>query len=443
MAAVALTWFIHQSFRSTPDRNVILVVIDTCRADHLSCHGYHRSTTPQLDSLAASGVRFAAAYSQAPWTLPSFASLLTSQYPTEHRAGGRFGDFRRFDLATRVLPEVLLERRYATAGIANVTWLEPKFRFSKGFQIYDYRATDATNTGHRTAETTTAAALAALDRLPEPFFLMVHYFDPHVKYEPPAPFDRRFTGDYDGPHGLSFGDTDQVVAIRQGKLEIDPAGQRHLQDLYDGELAFTDAQIGVLLAALRQRDLAARTLVVVTADHGEEFWEHGGFEHGHSLYEDQIHIPLLMSAPGLLEAGRVVETPVRQIDIAPTILDLLGLESPLGFRGASLRAQADGRVSGTGSAYAEAVLWGDDLECLRLGSHKLILNLETGATELYDVAADPGETLNLAAGAPELLAELQERLESERPPAASDRPAEPVELDDKMLERLKALGYTQ
>ncbi|MGD8395259.1 MAG: sulfatase [Candidatus Eiseniibacteriota bacterium] len=447
MLAVVAAWLLRDTDRR-PLRNVVLIVIDTCRADHMSLYGYARSTTPHIDSLAARGVRFDRAHAQAPWTLPSFASLFTSQYPSEHRAGGRFGDFRRFDTATRTLAEELLDHGIATAGIANVTWLEPKFRFSKGFQIYDYRTTDATNTGHRTAEATTAAALAAVDRMPEPFFLMAHYFDPHVRYEPPAPFDTLFTGDYDGPYGKGFGNTDQVVALRNGTLELDAAARRHLAALYDGEIAFTDAQIGVLLAELRRRGIAGRTLVVVTADHGEEFWDHGGFEHGHSLKEHQIHVPLVWSGAGVEAAGTVVEQPVESIDIAPTILDLLGLEPPLGFRGASLQPWLEGRVPGEAAAaepvvFSEAVLWGDARQSLIAGHHKLIVNLEQHTQELFDLAADPGERRDLAVVAPDRVETLRARLLAVRPRTAAGREAETVDLDPDMLERLKALGYTR
>lgn len=288
--------------RETPPA-VLLIVGDTVRADHVGCYGYERETTPALDALAGEGERFDRAFAQSSWTLPSIASILTGQPPHVHGAGRAEGGVLPLRTEVATLAERLQAAGFATAAWINVLWLAPQSGAQRGFDVYDYRKTDATNRTMRDAKATTDAALAWMRRQRDaPFFMTVHYFDPHLTYDPPAPYDEMFRPQEAPRLPRGFGSADQVFEIRSGSRQLDTAEKEALVARYDGELRYMDDQIGRLLDGLRDLGRWDDALVIFVSDHGEEFWDHGGFEHGHTHYREMIRVPLIVKRPG--GAGR-------------------------------------------------------------------------------------------------------------------------------------------
>lgn len=287
--------------------NVLLITIDTLRADHLSCYGYHLKTSPNIDALAAEGVRFERAHTAIPLTGPAHISLFTSRYPQEHGAI-RNGVAPRKESSLVFLPEVLRRHGYRTAAFVSAWPLKTRLtHLSRWFDRYDEelpRRYQLVNS-MRDAEDVTPAAIRWLeDNRGVPFFLWVHYFDPHSPYEFRAKFSKLTrTG---GP--------------------AQPAANAEMRDRiqrYDSEVAYTDYWVGRLLAALDRLEMRDSTLVVLTADHGESLGEHSYVGHGRHLYNNIVHIPLIFRFPGRIAGGEVEERPVSLLDITPTILDLL------------------------------------------------------------------------------------------------------------------------
>jgi choline-sulfatase len=393
--------------------NVLLVTIDTLRADHVGCYGRAQALTPTLDRLAARGVRFPTAVAHVPLTGPSHASILTGLSPLGHgfRDNGGFA----LPAQVRTMAEDFGKAGYRTAAFVSGFPLNRRFGFDRGFETYDDhlpKGNDPRRALHveRFADATTDAVLrwlAAPDpsRDRRPFFLWVHYYDPHAPYEPPQEFAPRFSA-----------------------------------EPYDGEVAFVDAQLARLLRKLEEKGEMARTLLLATADHGESLGEHGEVSHGLFVYDATLKVPFIVAGPGIA-AGRVAPTVARGIDVLPTLLDYAGLELPPEVEGRSLRPAMEGREMSDAPAYAETLyplreLGWAPLFAWRTSRHKMI---EAPKPELYDLEKDPGETQNRAAGENARFAEMQQKLQ-----AALSRPAPAsavAELDPETAERLRALGY--
>lgn len=403
--------------------NVVLIGIDTLRRDHVGCYGYGRPTTPNIDQWAAGGVVFEDAVSQAPWTLPSFSTIHTSLYPTQHGAGG----FERAQgtygnrMGSTVIPlaMVLLKKGYSTGAIVNAPALAPDFGVDKGFEYYD----TSPRWDPRVADGTTEDALGWIDEhRDEPFFMFVHYFDPHLPYSPPKPYDTMYDPDYSGPISMSF-DRETFNRVipeinAKGGAEAE-AEWNHVRALYDGEITFTDREVGKLLDGLQERGLTGNTLVVLVSDHGEEFFDHGGFEHGHTMYDELIKVPLIFALPGRIPAGTRVSRQVRMLDVMPTILDFVGIESPARLEGVSLKplmlgegevAAEPGVLLPPGFSYSEAMLYGTEKKCVTAYPWKVIYDMGTGQTMMFNLDSDPGELDDLAESKPEAGALLEEVL---------------------------------
>jgi len=390
-----------------PER-ILLVSIDTLRADHIGCYGAERVATRTLDTLAAAGVRFEAAVSPAPLTLPAHASLLTALDPPGH--GVRHNGIFRLPDAIPTLAERMREAGYGTGAAVGSQVLDRRHGLDRGFDVYDDQLTDRIAGGsgwpERRADRVVDAALAMLDRLGPRFFLWVHFYDPHMAYDPPAGFASAFSS-----------------------------------RRYDGEIAFTDFQLGRLLGALRERWGETGLLVVVTSDHGESFGEHGDLTHSYLLYETTQHIPLLFAGPGI-PAGRTVAAPVGLVDVAPTLLALARAKPLPDTAGRDLSALFTGESGAPANAYFETLApqldfgW-SPLLGLRAGSLKYI---RAPRPELYDLAADPGETRSLAAERPELVASMEAALEA-RLHASPARAATALAVAPAEREALAALGY--
>lgn len=321
-----------------PPPNVVLISIDSLRPDHLGAYGYERAgISPNIDGLAAEGIVFERPVSTTTWTLPAHASMLTGLYPAVH---GVHSDGDRLPEAAVLVSEALETAGYATRAVVSAPYLNAAFGFDQGWDLYDDAAgvfenrpanADDSHWGATSPEVH-RRAVEALDAVGEgPFFLFVHYWDVHYDYAPPSPYDTMFDPDYEGTvTSLNFHWNDE---IHRGMA---PRDLRHIVALYDGEIAYTDSYLGLLFDELRARGVWDDTLVVLTADHGDEFFEHGAIGHRRTLFEEVVRVPLVLRLPGIVPAGRRVEAAVSLVDVLPSVLDLLGVANRPVLSSASL-----------------------------------------------------------------------------------------------------------
>lgn len=425
--------------------NVVLVVADTLRADKLGCYGSELGLTPYIDRFAAASSVFDHATSHAPWTLPATASLFTSLYPQQHGAGGRLPNFTGLNPAVETLAERFLNAGYWTHAIVNVAFLGGTFGLTRGFEQVDERFYN-NNLQVRSAAETTDAALAWIDgERSGPFFLLVHYFDVHAVYAPPQPFRRRFAAPPDREdERFVFGTRSHMLSLRAGELTLDPQVIGRAERLYDAEVAYMDSQIGRLFDGLSERGLQENSIVVLTADHGEEFLDHGGFEHGHTLYGELTDVPLIIRAQGDARARPAhYSASVGHVDVAPTLCELAGLAPSTSYMGRSLVPWIEGQSLPEVPLLAHGDFWDAPLSSTRLGDYKLILpqDPELGDPELYRWRSDPLEQVNLATEEAHVVQRLSELLAEFARQAAQRGPGARVELSAEMIDQLKSLGY--
>lgn len=427
--------------------NLLFITLDTVRADHLSAYGYDRQTSPTLDRLAAEGTRFTQAYSHIDLTNPSHLTMLSGLYPRSH---GILNNTSVVPLELRTVPERLQEAGYHTVGIVSAYHLGPGWNMDQGFADF-YPPTEL----RRPAATTTDIALEWLSEHPqaEPFFMWVHYFDPHAPYLPPAPYDTLYDPAQD-PMQIPLSQVSLPAdwSERYGNWPA-AADVAAVVAQYDGAIAYTDDQLARLFTYLEETGLADRTIMIVTADHGEGLGEHGvAFDH-YGLHEEVVHIPLIVRVPGRLPLG-LVQEPIGHIHLAPTFLDLLGFPVPQELPGTSLVPVMEGRPW-RGTAEIVMQQQEDLAAAVHTADWQLILQrqdeaywplypLHAGGLELYDQRADPGQEHNLWPAPPPVAQQAQEALVrllarwEERTAAASGINAS---LDEEMLELLRQLGY--
>ena len=416
--------------------NVLVVVVDTLRADHLGAYGYRRPTSPRFDALAAESYLFTDARAQSACTFPSVNSLLTSRYP--NRFLGQPSGAMGIPAGTPSLAELLRPRGWSTAAVsASAVVRERPSRhnpfggFGRGFDHFDERCV------WRDAACVTRRGLESVARLREPFFLYLHYLDPHGPYDPPQPFRKRFRSGRTTQPWVLRGNPNPLARMLDGaggEVAYRPADLRFLQGLYDGEIAFFDSQLGGLLDELRERKLLGRTIVAVVADHGESFLEHGTVKHCRSVFDSEVKTPLLLRLPRQ-RAGARLAGAVQNLDLVPTLLDLLGLPvEGRGFEGRSLVGRLEGEPPAGELAFAAM----GAQRSVADGRHKLIADLGNGSWRLFDLRADPGELRDVAARAPEPLARLRTALLGWMSEVEG---AKGVRESEEAQRRLRALGY--
>ncbi len=411
--------------------NVLLVTLDTTRADRLGAYGHSRPTSPNLDVLSSEAILYERAYSTSSWTLPAHASLFTGKYPASH--GARHDPEGPLVLADAVqaprsvrargispgeptLARILAGHGWATGAVVGGPWLLRVFGIGAGFGFYDDDGMQH-RLGRRATEITDRA-IGWLAGTEEPFLLFLNYFDPHAPYAPPPRFARSFL-----PPGVS----------------PDPTALRQAPALYDGEIRYTDDELGRLFRWLRERGLWERTLVVVTADHGELLGERGDWGHERWLWEPLVHVPLLVKPAGPGRPGRRETGPVSLVDVLPLVLRELGLPAPAGVQGEAppaVRRELLAEVNPIGNE-SDTGKWRARWD----GSFKFLTST-LGERHLYDLALDPGEARNLVlrdAESAEAQAAALERAFASLPPPPAD--AAPVQVDDRTRELLRELGY--
>ncbi len=420
--------------------NVIIYLVDTLRADHLGCYGNREIQTPHIDRFASQGVLFEKAYAQASWTKPSTATLLTSTYPSYH------GAITREDgLTNRVttIAESLRDEGYLTTGFINNPNIVSDFGFHQGFdsyiEIYQQLKQRPLYAHHMNQ-----LILPWLEENANmPFFLYIHTVDPHDPYNPPPPFDTMYDKNYQGSiQGLSR----TLCGIDEGKIKVTLRDIQHLEALYNGEVTLNDLAFKKLIEKLKELKLYDRTLIIFTSDHGEEFWEHQGVKHGDTLYEEQIHVPLIMRAPSHFPAGLKITPMIRLMDVMPTILDLLNLPIPSQCQGESLFPLVRGEIKSLiDEMYFEEDLDGAMSQSVRGRRWKLISYPKTAYFELFNLEKDPGERHNVASKYPEIANSLMEKIkrwhQEQIERRAGLRRPEVKRLSEETIKQLKALGY--
>ena len=435
--------------------HVLLISIDTLRADHLGCYGYGRDTSPWIDGLAARGVRFADATAQATATLTSHLSLFTSLLPPEFRITRDDPEswaqhLTRLTLPGRVvtLTEALRDAGYRTAAFTDGALVSPQYGLGQGFEAYfDARVAEEEGIARRIDVLLDWVDDEADD---EPLFLFLHAFDVHDPYGAPAPFARSFSEHSSEEFAARNGFRPTVPMLRERRSRPSADELQEIRNLYDNGIRAVDAQLARLEAELTARGLWDELLVVVLSDHGEEFQEHGGWGHGPTVYRELVHVPLLMRFPGDRFAGRVVEQPVALLDLAPTLAEHLGLVRPVDWRGRSLASLARGEAESreASAIYSDTPNQRERVRAMRVGGWKLV-RAAGGRVELFDPSTDPLDLHDLAAERPDVAAQLAAsledwvgRLERSAPQLhAVPQPEGSASMREAQLEQLKRLGY--
>jgi len=451
------------SFEKPPIRkqeklNVILIVVDALRANHLGCYGYKRDTSPNIDRLAKEGVLFTSTFSQGGATRIAVPSLFTSLYPSVHKVY-TIQDKLPNEFITLV--EVLKEYNYITAGFSAMPFLKKDYNLNQGFSFYVDKYFYTSNTSKHTQHDSlvTQNVLGWLDNHSKiPFFIYIHYVGAHGPYLAPSPFDRIFWKQDVNEEMKNFVKRFYASPKRHPLLEgMWP--DKHMFDYiisqYDGRIAHIDDLIKTLLKELGRLDLSKNTLVILTSDHGEEFLDHGSYFHENSLYDELIHVPLIMRLPGVVPQGKVIPNLVRHIDIMPTILDILDIPYNNPMQGVSLLPLIKGESTPKLEVFSEGHPGGRHLKGIRTERYKFVevytFPTNTYSYELYDLEADPKELNNLVKKRPQEAELLKTRLRDYTLSCEKIRKSilgegfvdKPVILDEESKEQLRSLGYLQ
>lgn len=440
-------------------QKILLITVDTLRADSVFPTDGSEPNAPNLRRFAEANLHFNHAVSVAPWTLPTFTSILTGMDPAVHGVGRAN---MKIPHSMRTLPEILEEQNYLTAAIVFNYWLSPVMHVDQGFREYNF--VDTKHVQEEVAlvlrdfgiKTKPTFARSETDKITEwairwlranegrRYFLWLHYLDPHMPYAPP---DGYLTDDTDRRLGLEF----EAPAERTLEpVSFPPEKQKWIRELYRGETAYVDACIGRVFDELKQSGDYEDALIIFTSDHGEEFWEHGAFEHGHAVYEEVMHVPLAIKLPGAERAIRL-DQPVVTPQVFPTILELLDLPvDPNMVDYASLTPMIEDRATTATMSvlHSGSVLYGDDRDVVYAHGMKFIRNAATSRVELYDLATDPREQRDLAAKRPESILEFSTLVQSKYDAALATRERRGIIYDpydnrvsDEVVENLQKLGY--
>jgi arylsulfatase A-like enzyme len=460
-----LLWLVSTLGCGRERPNLVLIVLDTVRADRLSSYGYQRPTTPRIDALAARGIRFSRASSTSGWTVPAHASLFTGLYPAHH---GAHQEHPRLDRLVPTLAEILATEGYLSLGVSANPLVSRLTGLERGFDVFvdAWRASPAGDDSHTVLE----AVRGALDSVPagRPFFLFVNFMEAHSPYLPPASTRDRFVDREVGDALVSraLARTPAEFYVNPGSVSADELAV--LSDLYDAELAALDGWVGALVDQLEAQGRLENTVLVLTSDHGEAFGEHGHLRHLFQLYATLVRVPLIVILPGGSRAGEVRHEPVSLVDLLPTLLARAGVESFPGSDGLDLLGDRGALASrpifaeyyypvqalanmpeGVVERHAEVFRpFRRRLRSVELGGLRLIASSE-GDVRVFDVLRDPGELRNLAPdetdGARELIELLRDFAAAAPPAPLPDTTSAPdgsfQGTDAETRERLRELGY--
>lgn len=438
------------------DQNVILISIDTLRADHLGCYGYERDTSPNIDSLASESALFLNTYAPSPWTLPSHVSILTSLYGINHQV---YYDDEKMDSSIITLADILRQNHFFCSAFTGGGFVSSVYGFSKGFDTYDEGMGGVFH--QDSAERVYGAVSGWLDRnRGKNFFLFIHTYQPHDPYACPYPYKTMFLDEDAKWRHINFlGYLGGKKAIFKNLSEEE---RQNAIGLYDGEIRYTDEKlIGPLVEKLKEMALYDQTMIIFTSDHGEEFYDHGGWGHGHSLYDESLKVPLIIKFPESKFRGEKFENIISLVDIMPTILEEMGLDfSDLILDGRSLMPVLKGKEKEDRIFFADI---GNNVLNSRIpqraamnsGKNKLIFNKRFSkedlafflypppsldAVEIYDLSEDPFETLNMSNKRAELANQIIREI-NDIYSKAKKRKIGKADIDERLKEQLRALGY--
>lgn len=435
-----------------PAPNVLLISVDSLRPDHLGCYGYGRETSPAIDRLAAEGVRFETVVSSSSWTLPAHVSLLSSLPCEAH--GVVKGDLKARQ-GIVFLAEVLREAGYTTAGFVAGPYLSADFGFLQGFEHYDDYTVASVVPRPPFDEVTSPVSVSLVEdwvrawrrgRNRRPFFVFLHLWDVHYDYVPPPPYDTMFDARYTGTiTGRGF-ESNEGIHMGMAQRDLD-----HIIALYDGEIRYTDVHVRRLFETLQSLGAFDTTVIVLTADHGEEFFEHGNKGHRQTLFDETILVPLVIRYPPKVRRGVVVSDQVSILDIAPTILSLAGINRPHGFgtspsglvAGESLLPAIAGRSRPSSSSLARSDLHGV-LKSVRSTQDKMIWDGRNDRLVYFDLILDPMERSGIFDPETERAESLRSQLAESVVDWTTTEPlVEHGQLEEQVVERLQALGYVE
>ncbi|UCC39292.1 MAG: sulfatase-like hydrolase/transferase, partial [Candidatus Aminicenantes bacterium] len=397
--------------KKSGELNILLVTLDTTRADRIGCYGYEKAKTPNLDSLALNGVMFSNAYCQVPLTLPSHCSLLTGTYPFYHQV--RNNGFYYLTPSYLTLAEILKERGFKTSAFVSSFTVDSRFGTDQGFDFYDDKFTEAevlkNFRSERKADKVYASFSDWLDEnFNQKFFCWVHFFDPHVPYDPPSPFKEEF-----------------------------------LERPYDGEIAYMDHYIGKMLEKLKEKNIDDNTLIVLVGDHGEAFGEKGEIDHGFFIYDVTLKVPLIFYSQNSLPPGLVINARVRLIDIMPSILEMLEIPANKEIQGVSLLPYIKDRRKDDLPSYIETYYprenhgWSELIGLIN-GKWKYI---HAPKPELYNLESDPQEEKNVISHETKVASAIRQELKETIQKLSSKIEAGKKKLTREERERLRSLGY--
>lgn len=443
-------------------KHVILLTVDTLRSDVLSCYNPLGVPTPHIDQLSSDGILFTKAISAGPWTLPSLSSMMTGLSPLVHRttkSSSKLPD------SFKTLAEYMTDSGYHTSGIGFNYYLHPRFNLSQGFVEYNFfprslgkalgtqmfqLLSEKYFRSYMSDASTSDLTQLAIDWLEsnrnEDFFLWLHYYDPHVPYSPP----RQFLPEGEPPPriGRTFARHNEV---RDKKFIPSPTEKEWIKKLYEGEVRYVDENVGQFLDALKKLNIYDESLIVFGSDHGEEFWEHNGYEHGHALYNEVLQVPLIIKFPRSASKGRI-DTWVSTERITPTILDILGIEYDRNYLSDGSLAplwKANQADLNSQPIISKGTLYFQEQESVIFGDMKYIRFLGTGREELYDLASDPQEKISLFGSSPQIIQQGRNLLRNHKKIAAllvqlyKLGEVEKADIDKETTEKLKSLGYIQ
>jgi arylsulfatase A-like enzyme len=427
--------------------NVVLISIDSLRADHLGAYGYARDTSPTMDALARDGVLFRNSSSTSSWTLPAHMSLLTGRSLLGH---GVVSDDRSLPASVGTVAETFQKAGYETHAIVSAPYVHSRYGFARGFDDYDdrtiYFETNEDSYRSVTAPRLIEAANEYLGRAREkPFFLFLHFWDVHYDYAPGAPYDRMFDPDYTGAVDGNNFYFDPAIRAGMNQRDLD-----HLLALYDGEIRLVDDHIAKLRAELARLGVADRTVFAIVADHGDEFFEHGNKGHHRTLYEEVIRTPFVLHVPGARPNRPVVTQEISLPDVGPTLLGLAGAGRLAGAEGRDFSGLYTGApLPPDGAVYAELYRTGTrNVQVARIDARrKVIHHFQQRSVEVYDLGADPGEQRELPERgevATPLVTQLRDWLAAKWhrfDKRVRTEGIEPVVIDEKEIEKLRSLGY--
>lgn len=431
LISIAILIWIPACGKKVETPNVLVIIIDTLRADHLSCYGYERNTSPTIDSLAGTGVRWENCQAQAPWTLPATTSIFSGLSTAHHGAGRRIGSSHDYGLHKDmpVMPDFFKNAGYRTCGIFNVVLLSEAYGFDRGF---DHYSCTADGNGRAPLIVDEFLEWVYTEEEEPPFFAVLHFFDVHSPYNPIRPFNDMFLP----------GDTltETKWEINEDNEIVHPEYCEHFIAKYDGEIAWVDSELSRLFGCIRKWELDSNTIIVIVADHGEEFLDHGWIGHGEHFFQELLNVPLIMTGPGI-PANETREDNVAQFDILPTLLSLCMIDSTVFFDGINLLSPAgvetDRSIPSSGLSMNVPPDTTIPLVSVLCGRNKYIVKLDEGTLKysMFDLNSDSNETTSIAVDS--LTMEFLDEY------VATPRQWDPPEvyLDDETIVELQNLGY--